>query len=262
MLGESDEVLETARSMVCLQRAFSDLTNRWRGVHRARIDRDFVRQVEACLPLLSQVARRELLTILNDARDTDWSQAFERVLQAHRASYYEYYERRLENYARRQEQGDRDHYEGGPFLHDQFLSYLAVYDEVFAAVRLSSFADRVERLRSIEGLSRDETFRFWALNDLEGLADEYVTALEVEALRRCAAIGAAYVIGGSESLEDVVATLPDPFTSESLHTRLRDDGVFEVWSVGEDGLDDGGSTAAAPAGSDRDIVFRAPARTD
>jgi hypothetical protein len=59
------------------------------------------------------------------------------------------------------------------------------------------------------------------------------------ALARCAIT--AYRIGAQAGVEQAAREL-DPFTGQQLHARIDPDGDIVFWSVGKDGVDDGGST--------------------
>jgi hypothetical protein len=62
-------------------------------------------------------------------------------------------------------------------------------------------------------------------------------------LARCALIGYRE---GADAARSEIAKSIDPYSGEPLHFRVDSDGVLVFWSVGPDGIDDGGSSAHPP----------------
>ena len=252
LLGDSAAVLAAARQVRCLQDSYSDVTGVGRGVLRARIQQDFVRRVEACLPLIDAHAKEHLLDVLTAMPDPDWRLEFERMVRAERAgTYYAYLD-----FADLAE--TRPEKWGSVNVHEQFLDCLDVYDRLLDVIRASDYAALRAGLKPLQHVDLDGPLGRWLHEDFETRPDDVRLLAQSEALRRCSLVGASALVHGVETARALAAVTLDPFTDDPLRTRLRDDGVFEVWSVGSDLTDDGGSTASAPGEPDRDVVFRVP----
>ncbi len=74
--------------------------------------------------------------------------------------------------------------------------------------------------------------------------------LRIEALvllARTALVGRAH---GQDAAATFAASLVDPFDGLPLRTRVETDGSLRIWSIGPDGIDDGGTSSHGHGGGD------------
>lgn len=79
--------------------------------------------------------------------------------------------------------------------------------------------------------------------------------LSIEAGLRAAIVALVARRGGAEDVQRAARELVDPYDGQPMRTRLRDDGVLEVWSIGPDLRDD--QLSGVPSGQESDdVVWR------
>jgi hypothetical protein len=81
-------------------------------------------------------------------------------------------------------------------------------------------------------------------HDIVGVADQLEARI---------ALGRAALVAFRAGAQEVLATLPntvDPYDGRPLRMALGPDGIVVLWSVGRDGVDDGGLD------DQRDVVWR------
>lgn len=241
--GDGGGAVQAARRLRCLIRACDAPINLLRGLIAVRIEEQGLRQIEAALPLLAIEDQRALLELLLFDVVTDHDRQFLRALRAERA-YLHW------SYARFSETGAKgaNLFAGMRFgrpLHGEFLACLRDYYEVQAALEQPDYRTIELALNDLDNATRNGLRGKLSEMSIPPLARNYVRFVEHNALQRCARVAAVRVIDGVEAAEALAVLLVDPFDGQPLRTRLRDDGVFEVWSVGRDRID-------------HNIVFRVP----
>lgn len=229
------------------------------------IEVSLIRSIEACLLRLDVESGIEVLLALEGSPNVDGLTRFKRAVRTERAFAYEAYLYHFNwyhvDYAK--SQPDRfTAFVGRHKLHAEILVCLADYDRVLKASSMPTYAAAALALKSVVPEHRSR--RGWWIPEVD--SDALVTCFadlqRAEALRRCARIARIGLEDGVESASSVAMSTPDPFGGAPLRSRLREDGVFEVWSVGEDLVDDGGISADLPGGEDSDLVFRVDLQAD
>lgn len=259
MQGDAAGVVLEGNRLACLVRWLGVSTSLIDALMQAHVEERFLRQIESSLPLLSPADRKTVFVELVAHAVGDTPADFARLVRAERAAFHYLYKQFIA--------GGRSASTafGGMFatrpMHGEFLATLADYDLVLEALDEPSYADFEAAIEWLVQQAATGTRGPLSRMVIPPVRSSYKSYLRIVALQRCARVAAEFSAAGAEAARFFADATIDPFDGLPIRTRLRDDGVFEVWSVGEDLVDDGGATAGVPGGSDADIVFRVPAPT-
>ena len=256
--GLSRSARASVKRLRCLERAMGEPVTMMHGLTALAVRDRFTRTVEAELPFLEWDERAELLALAAAQPAIDPSAHFARLLRVERAFAHAVYARAFAEHG-----GEGLGLVGwlwpGRPMHGAFLQLLDDYDAVLAVVESKSgYVATRAQLEELDRLRRERDEDYSAVFGFVGSTGVYTSVVRHEALRRLVLVAKALLDEGSAAAHARAAEIADPFGDGVLRTRGRDDEVFEVWSVGENGSDDGGVTADEPGGKDLDLVLRIP----
>lgn len=262
--GDAAGATRALRETLCLLRTIRvPVLNEELYSQRLLVER-VLRQAEACAPLLGDEGAELLADIVAACPERSHVEALGRVLRGERAVIHaDYAEFTSLMEGLPSEFIDVEAFGGAPARWSPgagFLQYLEDGDEALAAIA-SPYDRAVDRLRAlqsrrIDAIESGADFGYldWVVFPLAESA--YGDVVRLDALTACASVGAEAAAKGADAGLSAAAAATDPFSGGALHARVRDDGVFEVWSVGDDQVDDGGHTARERRAVDLDVVVR------
>jgi len=250
-----DVVRTAAGRIVCLQAGIPEPISLVEWVVDQSLHRNVLRQVEAAAPLLGLGAHGALHELVEQSGSRSRRDTFRRAMRAERVLGLAIFEALHEQHG-----GDGlgllDTLFPGRPLHGDFLLYLRGIDDELAALALPY----LQCIAQLDALERERAQRRSERRSsafaLDGTRGRYEVASSADALQLAAEIAFVALENGVDAARARAARTLDPFSDTPLRTRLREDGVFEVWSIGVDGLDDEASTATSANDSDADVVFR------
>lgn len=229
------------------------------------VDR-ILREAEACLPLLGPEGADLLTTAVELCRSESNVEVLKRVLRGERATVYAQY-LELGDLAEliegvrvcRVPMPDVDELFDEQSLDESFLTYLCDSDAALAALELP-FAQAADELSDLNERRIARDWHGWLSSVVFPMGSSlYGAAVIGDARFACAEVAGIAATEGAVAGAIAAEQARDPFNGLPLRSRLRGDGVFEVWSVGEDLVDDDGSTTRSIDQPDMDIVFRVKA---
>lgn len=257
---DADRVFDIARRFRCLALLASEPTNLLRGLMGARVEGQFLRACEAALPSLTSEEQRKLLELLPIDESADRDRRFVSALRAERAFLHRTYR----GFAGAGGAGTGLLFGGDSArpLHGEFLACLVDYDRALAALQHATHRDVALALNDLANATRNGLRGELSKAAIPPLCSAYEDFVRLVALERCARVARVRLTDGVEAALALASELTDPCDGLPLRARSRDDGVFEVWSVGPSYHYRTPTSAADSGAVDQDILFRVPTQRE
>lgn len=261
--GSVPETEHALREAVCLLRSTGTPVQIPELYPCYQLVEQVLREAEACLPLLGPEGAGLLTSAVELCEGASYLDGLRLALRGERAMVHAQYlellemESSLESLLYSIEVEREGDFEPSDLAATPcFLDYLRDSDRALALLDLP-FEQASKGLADLQEERSERGWFCYYSQVVFPLADGlFGDVLEADATVACAAVAGIAATDGAEAGRAAAARSRDPFTGEPLRTRVREDGVFEVWSVGVDLLDDGGSSATQRNSDDLDIVFR------
>ncbi len=257
--GDSVEARRVLDLAICLFRVCDDPVSADELQGGVLVSGAILRSVEACAPLLGDDAQLLFADAVLACGANSYRDQWRDVVHGHRAlthrayTYYPEMEQYVDAKISGLEFGDGRTYD------EEFLYFMRETDAMLETAG-RPYAEAHRALTELADTFEEGGFRLFVWSSEASPADLLRDAVRADARVACARVALEALRSGAEAATALAAVTTDPFDGAPLRTRARDDGVFEVWSVGADVIDDGGHTAAQRNAEDLDVVFRVPLR--